>query len=531
MARIFRHTYTKPLPDWVEIFTRNGKKYARFKDSKGKTVTSALSQDGRKIIRETSKWYIEYMGADGIIKRVAGYTDRRATEQYASELERTAEHVRSGYKPKEYHQLNRPLIEHLSEYRQDMLAKGNTEKQAQQVYKRALRIIEGCGFVRWSDIRASKAQSFLADLRKDTEHKRGLSVQTTNGHLQAIKQLCNWMVVENRASENPVKHLKKLNVRTDRRHDRRALEMEQLRWLLETTAKGQKHFGMTGYERYLLYRFAAETGLRANEIRTLTVGSLDFRKLTVTVKAGYSKHRREDVLPLRPDTAALLKEFFKGKLPTVKAFGGSYKQLTDRTADMLKADLANANIPYVDDSGRYFDFHALRGECGSLLAASGAHPKVAQTIMRHSDINLTMSRYTHIFRGQESKAVAELPDLSPPSKQSQKTTGTYDTRPETTSSEAITTCRTTSKGRNVCKSGRNKELPEASNGLRNRRLGVRALSGVVKSAFLSSSVRLPCPLPSIEVHCFPPSRAKQDTKTFFPSVPVTTVLCFSFARH
>ena len=44
--------------------------------------------------------------------------------------------------------------------------------------------------------------------------------------------------------------------------------------------------------------------------------------------------------------------------------------------------------------------------------------------MRHSDINLTMSRYTHIFRGQESEAIANLPDLSLPSKQSQKATGT-----------------------------------------------------------------------------------------------------------
>jgi hypothetical protein len=60
----------------------------------------------------------------------------------------------------------------------------------------------------------------------------------------------------------------------------------------------------------------------------------------------------------------------------------------------------------------------------SLLAAGGVHPKVAQSIMRHSDINLTMSRYTHTFREQESEAVAKLPDLSLPSKQSQKATGT-----------------------------------------------------------------------------------------------------------
>jgi hypothetical protein len=99
-----------------------------------------------------------------------------------------------------------------------------------------------------------------------------------------------------------------------------------------------------------------------------------------------------------------------------------------RVAHMFRADLADAGIDYVDDAGRYADLHSLRHTTGSLLAASGVHPKVAQSIMRHSDINLTMSRYTHVFRGQESEAVAKLPDLSLPSevKQQALATGTED---------------------------------------------------------------------------------------------------------
>jgi hypothetical protein len=93
---------------------------------------------------------------------------------------------------------------------------------------------------------------------------------------------------------------------------------------------------------------------------------------------------------------------------------------------VLKADLADAGIPYVDEPGCYADFHSLRHTTGSLLAASGVHSNVAQSITRHSDINLTMSRYSHVLRGQESEAIAGLPDLSLPSKQSQraKATGT-----------------------------------------------------------------------------------------------------------
>jgi len=94
--------------------------------------------------------------------------------------------------------------------------------------------------------------------------------------------------------------------------------------------------------------------------------------------------------------------------------------------DMLRPDLEAAGIDYVGDAGRYCDFHSLRHTTGSLLAASVVHPKVAQKIMRHGDINLTMSLYTHTLRGQEADAVNSLPDFSRSSSQSQKMTGMDD---------------------------------------------------------------------------------------------------------
>ena len=82
-----------------------------------------------------------------------------------------------------------------------------------------------------------------------------------------------------------------------------------------------------------------------------------------------------------------------------------------KIVNALKFDLASAGIDYCDEHGKYADFHSLRHTTGSLLAASGVHPKVAQTIMRHSDIRTTMNIYTHALRGQEQKAINSLPDL------------------------------------------------------------------------------------------------------------------------
>ncbi len=81
---------------------------------------------------------------------------------------------------------------------------------------------------------------------------------------------------------------------------------------------------------------------------------------------------------------------------------------------MLRVDLKNAGIAYIDKESRLSDFHSLRYTTASLLAASGVSPKVVQTIMRQSDINLTMQIYTHVYSEAPTKAISSLPDLSLP---------------------------------------------------------------------------------------------------------------------
>ncbi len=265
MARIFRHTYTKSLPDCAEVFTRKGHKYARFKDAKSRMITAPISKDGQKIILETSKWYIDYRNADGASQRKAGFTDRKATEQLANDLERTAEHIRSGYKPKEHESLTVPILDHLSQFKADLLAKGTSEKQARQVHNRAKCVIEGCQFYLWSDILATKVQAFLAHLRRDTEDRRSLSAQTSNWYLQAIKAFCSWLVKEGRAPSNPLEHLARLNVKADRRHDCRALTAEECNSLLSATQQGPTRLGMAAIDRVMLYRTALESGVSGPE--------------------------------------------------------------------------------------------------------------------------------------------------------------------------------------------------------------------------------------------------------------------------
>ena len=57
----------------------------------------------------------------------------------------------------------------------------------------------------------------------------GRSVQTRNHYLKSAKSFTRWLVRDRRTSMDPLAHLSRLNVNTDRRHDRRALVARGIR--------------------------------------------------------------------------------------------------------------------------------------------------------------------------------------------------------------------------------------------------------------------------------------------------------------
>ena len=128
---------------------------------------------------------------------------------------------------------------------------------------------------------------------------------------------------------------------------------------------------------------------------------------------------------MRKELAAELKSYFTNKLPTAKAFGGQYEKLTEKTALALQGDLERAEIPYENESGEVFDFHALRHTFITNLRNAPA--RVAQSLARHKSSQMT-DRYTHIRLHDERAALDSLPDLSLPSKEKQAAvkTGTND---------------------------------------------------------------------------------------------------------
>lgn len=113
------------------------------------------------------------------------------------------------------------------------------------------------------------------------------------------------------------------------------------------------------------------------------------------------------MLPLKSDVAAALRQW-KQEYPDIERVF----PLPQKPSEMIKADLSAAGISYKDESGLVADFHALRHTFISDLVRSGASPKVAQTLARHSTITLTMDRYTHPEVLDVRDALEALPDFS-----------------------------------------------------------------------------------------------------------------------
>ncbi|MCH7630549.1 MAG: ComEC/Rec2 family competence protein, partial [Proteobacteria bacterium] len=62
--------------------------------------------------------------------------------------------------------------------------------------------LSDCRFIFVPDLSASRVQTCLADYRSE-----GLSITSSNHHLQAIKAFCRWMVLDGRAAESPLRQL------------------------------------------------------------------------------------------------------------------------------------------------------------------------------------------------------------------------------------------------------------------------------------------------------------------------------------
>jgi len=171
---------------------------------------------------------------------------------------------------------------------------------------------------------------------------------------------------------------------------RRALTAEEIGRLLNARRA----------ECRLLYQVALSTGLRVNELRSLTVGDFNADLRALRLDEHWTKGRKGGLQPLPIRLAEALERETAGK-----ASGEPLLCVPTQPARTLAGDLKRAGIPKWTPEGKV-DFHSLRNTYASLLDQAGASPKENQTLMRHSMAALTMETYARA-RQDRLSAMAE----------------------------------------------------------------------------------------------------------------------------
>ena len=362
---------------------------------------------GANTLRKSAKWYGKFRDSAGTLHRVPLCTDKLAAQRMLNEVVIKAERRLAGVADEFDEHNQQPLANHLLLFKAAQIAKGNAVRHVKGTVSRISAICDGCKFRRAADITSGAVTKWLASQRKS-----GMGISTSNGYLVAIKSFCNWLVKERRIRENRLSHLSRTNADVDVRRERRALPIGEFAKLLSTTVSQPGDYrGLSGRDRAVLYLTAAYSGLRVSELGSLNRRSfmLEGESPTVTVEAAYSKRRRKDSLPVRVDVAKVIAHWM-AELPAKRLedqlWPGTW---TERAAEMLKADLDAAGIPYRDEANRVFDFHAMRHQFISNLVLADVHPKVAQQLARHSTITLTMDRYAHVPNQTIVNALQQIP--------------------------------------------------------------------------------------------------------------------------
>jgi integrase len=401
MARVFRHTYTT-------------------KDDKGKRVR-----------RQTRKWYIEYRDADGVVQRTPGYRDHKATEQKAAELERNVERRQSGLVDTFTEHRKRPLKDHLSDYEAHLTSKHVCERHKNQVMERLRACLKSCHFSHLQDIDPTPVERFLSLLVAE-----GKSLRTRNSYLESVRSFCNWCVRSLRLPSNPLSTIAMVRVQKDIRRKRRALTEDELKRLIlaarqrpltsaSTITRGKRKgqveahlkaeyrewLDRCGHERALEYKTMVLTGLRKGELTAMAWRDLDLQgqQCWVTVRAENAKNSKTEVLPIRGDLAADLRAWrvrCGDPKPKDKVF-----RVPRNLVRQLRKDLKAAGISEKDHRGRIVDVHALRHTTSTHGAKAGVAPRTLQALMRHSDIRLTMGVYTDPGLLDQQAAVETLPRM------------------------------------------------------------------------------------------------------------------------
>ncbi len=457
MATLFKKTYVRKMPDDAKVVTRKGKQFAQWIDGKGKKrlAEATTGKDGTlRIKTEAATYTAKYRDGEGIVREVAtGCTDKQAAQAVLKDLTDRAELVKAKIMSPDQDKIadhqGTPLSNHITAYVDHLRSRGVHADRIKTTETRMRGSADACGW-RWlSDLNVDRLEGYLGTLTEeptdDETPAKPVSASVYNGFVESWVAFGFWCIGkrmagkrhhfngEKRLIANPFEGMRRQDAKQDRRRVARALTENELSRLTDAARRRPLEDAMTirtgprkgeiaanlsdarkaklrrlGRERALIYKTFVLTGLRADELRTLSVGDLSFGDVPfIKLRHSNEKNRKGSSVPMRSDLAGELRTWIEGRDRADRVFNVPAGILR-----IMNRDLIAAGIPKTDADGCVVHVHALRHSFGTHLSRAGVAPRVAQAAMRHSDIALTMNTYTDARLLDTAEAVERLRVLS-----------------------------------------------------------------------------------------------------------------------
>lgn len=294
------------------------------------------------------------------------------------------------------------LLQHLDEYEAYKRAKnagsGRTYSAA-----RVRQVIRACKFADVSDVTEDRVVRYVASLRGP---RPKIGTKTANDYLTETRRFFKWMVRNRRCTENPLAAMELFRSDGDVRFARRDFTKEEQEAIFSAAKGSRVRFrGLGGADRYLLYRTASLTGLRAGAIGHLTPAhfNLDADPPTVTVPARNQKNRERHSMPLNSSLAVELREYLKGRGADKPVWPGGW---VDNAAMMLRVDLEAAGVPEVTPEG-HAHFHSFRHTFTTKVARVATNVKAGMSLTGHKTASM-FNHYTHTAMDERVAIVEQL---------------------------------------------------------------------------------------------------------------------------
>ena len=239
--------------------------------------------------------------------------------------------------------------------------------------------------------------------------KLGRAGKTVANYAEGLSAFCDWCIQRGYMDVDPLKGLAPFD--TTPQSVRRAMTPEEINRLLDHAPP----------HRRILYETAFLSGLRANELRSLTVDDLDTVRCGLHLASEWTKNRKSGFQPLPRNLVERLKDFAASG-EACRIYKQSFKQarskleppqnrlfyVASQTDRVLSVDLEAAGIPKHTPKGK-LDFHACRVAFINLILEQGeVSPKEAQELARHSTVDLTMNIYGRVREERLSEAVERV---------------------------------------------------------------------------------------------------------------------------